>query len=230
MRNLVIFGAGGYCLDVLTIAVQASGVQINVLGIVDDDPTKRNTILAGSRVYSSVEYVPGADNPENDVGFLIAVGNPRKRLAFRKKIEEAHWPLVFKKLKWYTLIHRDVTIFDYVSIGQGTIIASGARIVAGARLGEFCSVNFNGIVGHGTVMEDYATLGPGGVLCGDVLLGEGVEVGAAGVVLPRCQVRKGCIVGAAALVTHTIDSPNTVWVGTPAKMISVTTPFEKEIA
>ena len=57
----------------------------------------------------------------------------------------------------------------------------------GARtaVGRFVHVNRSASVGHDNSLEDFATIGPGGVLAGHVRVGRGAFVGAGAVLAPR---------------------------------------------
>ncbi len=53
---------------------------------------------------------------------------------------------------------------------------------------------------------------------GDILIGEGVRIGAHSILLPGIKVGHGASVGAGSIVTKDIP-PKTVWVGNPARLI-----------
>ena len=53
---------------------------------------------------------------------------------------------------------------------------------------------------------------------GDILIGEGVRIGAHSVLLPGIKVGNGASVGAGSIVTKDIP-PKTVWAGNPARLI-----------
>ncbi|HET8815474.1 MAG TPA: hypothetical protein VFM51_11035 [Solirubrobacterales bacterium] len=103
-------------------------------------------------------------------------------------------------------------------IGEGSIVNAAAVIAGGTTLGRSVHVNRSASIGHHNRVEDYATLGPGCVLAGQVTIGRGSFVGAGAVCAPRVTIGPNAVVGAGAVVVRDVPAGQVV-VGNPAKEI-----------
>lgn len=101
-------------------------------------------------------------------------------------------------------------------VGEGSAINAGAVLGGGAALGRFVHVNRSASVGHHCSIADFATLGPGCVLAGQVTIGAGAFVGAGAVCAPEVVVGANAVVGAGAVVVGDVE-PGAVVVGNPAR-------------
>lgn len=84
------------------------------------------------------------------------------------------------------------------ALGGGAVVMAGARLL-GATLGVHVHVGCNAVVMRAE-LDDYVTVCPGAVVCGDTTVGAGALVGAGAVVADRVQVGDGCRIGAGAVV------------------------------
>lgn len=103
-------------------------------------------------------------------------------------------------------------------VGEGSIVNAAAVIAAGTALGRSVHVNRSASIGHHNVVEDYATLGPGCVLAGQVRIGRGAFVGAGAVCAPMVDVGPNAVVGAGAVVVRDVEAAKVV-AGNPAREI-----------
>jgi acetyltransferase-like isoleucine patch superfamily enzyme len=79
-------------------------------------------------------------------------------------------------------------------------------------------INRSASVGHHCFLDDYASLGPGVTLTGNVWVGNGSCVGAGSVVLPDVRIGDGAIVSAGSVVRRHVR-PGAVVAGNPARVI-----------
>ncbi len=154
--------------------------------------------------------LPAIEKMKED-GFFIAIGNN----SLRKKI---HSQLVEKtNLFPINAIHPTAVIDASVVIAQnGIMIAAGVIINPLAKIGIGVICNTGCIVEHECCIEDFAHIGPGAVLCGNVFIGQQAFVGAGAVIRQGISIGKNVIVGAGAVVIKNVPD-NTTVVGCPAK-------------
>jgi acetyltransferase-like isoleucine patch superfamily enzyme len=83
-------------------------------------------------------------------------------------------------------------------------------------IGEGVLVNRAASIGHHCLVQDYASLGPGATLAGNIHVGAGAVIGAGAVVLPNLRIGEGAIVAAGAVVRGHVR-PGTLVAGHPAR-------------
>ena len=71
-------------------------------------------------------------------------------------------------------------------------------------------------IGHETRIDDYVTINPGANISGRVYIASGASIGTGVQVLQGIEVNKRAVVGAGAVVTHTVP-PNCTAIGVPAR-------------
>lgn len=144
-------------------------------------------------------------------GFFIAVGDN----SLRKKIYDN---LQQKILLPSNAIHPTALIDPSANVfANGVMIAGHVSInpLASIATGAIC--NTGCIIEHECLVGEFAHIGPGAVLCGNVKIGEGSFVGANAVVKQGIVVGKNAIIGAGAVVVKNVPDNVTV-VGVPAKI------------
>jgi sugar O-acyltransferase (sialic acid O-acetyltransferase NeuD family) len=200
------------------ILIGYSGHAFVVYGIF----TAAGKKIAGYCDVAEKEYNPfglqyfGTENSETGLdaikanGYFIAVGDNK----LRKKIYES---LQQKQLTPANAIHPSAVIDASASIAeQGVMIAANATINPLASIGTGAICNTGCIIEHECVVGEFAHIGPGAVLCGNVKIGSCTFVGANAVIKQGITVGKNAMIGAGAVVVK--DVPDGVKViGVPAK-------------
>lgn len=201
MRNACVIGAGGHAKVVIR-TLQEAGYVVDAA--FDDDPHKRNTLIAGVPV---VGPVSDADRTGPRPA-VIAVGNN----AQRRRIAET------LGCRWLTVVHPSATVDATAALGNGVVVFAGVVIQADAVIGDHAIVNSSAVVDHDCVVERFAHVGPAACLTGGVRIGEGAFIGAGAVVVPGKRICGWATVGAGAVVVEDVDAPDTV-VGVPARAL-----------
>ncbi|MBN9632763.1 MAG: acetyltransferase [Actinobacteria bacterium] len=119
--------------------------------------------------------------------------------------------------RYRTIVAAGASVSPSADVGDGSIVAPGAVLTAGVRLGRHVIVNVGASVSHGSALGDYATLGPGARVAGDCRIGAGVFVGIGAVISNGVSVASGVVIGAGAVVIDDIDVAGT-YVGVPARL------------
>ena len=143
-------------------------------------------------------------------GFFIAVGDNAIRNRIYDQLAQQH-------LLPVNAIHSSAVIDSSASIAlHGVMIAAHASINPLAKIGPGVICNTGCIIEHECVVGEFAHIGPGAVLCGNVQVGNGTFVGANSVIKQGITVGKNAMIGAGAVVVKEVAEGATV-VGVPAK-------------
>ena len=165
MIDLIIFGGGSVCLDVINYLKDLSKFErkkINIIGIIDPKKIDKKSIekIYGKKVkhYLNLKNVNFC---KKKIFSIITLGDPEKREKCRMDAKK-------KKLKLFTLIHPTAYVHDSSIIEEGCILAPFSLIGSKSRLKKNCFVNIYASIGHhcsvgkSSVMSPYATINGGG--------------------------------------------------------------------
>ena len=118
VQRVVMVGASGFgreALDTLE-AMIADGASLEVLGVLDDQPSAINLERLEAR---GITYLGTLDDwlatDERDVQFVLGIGNPKVRRMLAEKLESAG-------LSPFTAIHPSANIGSVPSVADGVII------------------------------------------------------------------------------------------------------------
>jgi len=208
LKPLVIVGAGGLGREVawLVADINRQKPEWEFKGFVDDG-VQGNTV-EGYPVLGPVEHL---FNMSPDIWTVVAIANSRVRMKFVRQIQG-------QRRKLATLVHPSVSMSDYVKIGAGSIICSGAIITTNVSLGQAAIINPGCFIGHDTELQDYVSLMPAANLAGEVRVGEGCYFGLNSCVINRTFIGEWSVIGAGATVVDDIPAYS-VAVGVPARVI-----------
>jgi sugar O-acyltransferase (sialic acid O-acetyltransferase NeuD family) len=211
MRDLVIFGAGGFGREVCQVVedINAAEPAWNVLGFLDGNDALHGTTLRDLPILGGPAWL--AEHP--GVVVALAIGFPTSKRAVLRAIADAASDVEFA-----TLVHPTAWVGNHVTVGRGTVILAGAAVSTDIRIGAFNCLNKNCIVGHDAVLGDYSTVSPGASISGYVQLGEGCDIGANSVVVQGYSIGAWSVVGAGAVVAGDLPADVTA-VGIPARVI-----------
>ena len=164
MRELVIVGAGGHGRETLDIVEAINAVKPTwaFAGFVDDGE------IIADRLERRDASLPGTTEilADTDLHYVVGIGSP----AVRAKLDEqlTAWGRIAA-----TLIHPAATVASDNRIGDGVLLAAGARVTTNVTLGRHVHLNVNAVVSHDCVVGDYTTLSPGSLVNGDVQIEPG---------------------------------------------------------
>ncbi|MEP7236250.1 MAG: acetyltransferase [Ferruginibacter sp.] len=143
-------------------------------------------------------------------GFFIAVGDNHLRNKICTNLQE-------KQLTPANAIHPSAVIDASATIAQqGVMIAAHVTINPLALIATGAICNTGCIIEHECVVGEFAHIGPGAVLCGNVKIGNGTFIGANAVIKQGITVGKNAMIGAGAVVVKDVPDDVTV-IGVPAK-------------
>lgn len=203
---MILIGYSGHSY-VINGILNALGIKTT--GYCDSEEKKSNPL---SLRYFGKELSENGLKALTQQDFFIATGNN----SIRRNIFDN---LAIRSLLPVNAIH-PTSIIDYTAnvASHGVMIAANVTINAFAKIGTGAICNTYSIIEHECEIGDFAHVGPGAVLCGNVKVGENSFVGAKSVVREGITIGKNVIIGAGSVVVK--DVPDNVQVvGNPARLL-----------
>ncbi len=219
MKNIVIIGAGGVGKEAALIIDQINNFipTWNVIGFLDDNPKNLGKILNGHRIIGNVELL---NNMNNDIYLVVAIANYKTKKSIVSKLKG--------KFEFATLIHPRVSIHDFMTVGNGTIIYEGAILTTNIKIGEHVIISPKCGIGHDSIVKDYVSLLWNVNISGGDTIEEGVLMGSGSTIIQNLSIGKGSIIGAGCVVVKDIPEYSTA-VGVPARVIKREALYEESI-
>jgi sugar O-acyltransferase (sialic acid O-acetyltransferase NeuD family) len=210
-QSLVIIGCGGFGREVFSIvdALNDNGADWSIAGFADDSPSSdaiAQVLALGSTVLGTVSELSAC---RTRYGAVLAVGAPSARAAIHQRLENA-------PLSYPTLVHPASTLGRLVHLGQGCVVAPGARLSTNIRMGRHVHLDQNVTIGHDTTVGDFARINPQACVSGSVHIGDRALVGANATILQGLAIGADAVVGASACVVRDVEPGSTVK-GVPAR-------------
>lgn len=210
MKDLVIFGTGGFAREVHELVEDINEIRAewNLLGFLDGNSERWGTEVHGLPVLGGPSWLK--DHPE--VHVVVAVGNTavRQRLVHQMR-GTGHQAFA-------TLVHPRALVGRRVTIGTGSIICAGTVITTDIQIGQHVIINLNCTVGHDSRLDAFVTIAPGVNVSGNVYVAPGCDLGTNSTIIQGLSIGHWSILGAGAVVSKDVP-PNVTAVGIPAKPI-----------
>ncbi len=201
---MILIGYSGHGFVVCGI-LTAAGKKIT--GYCDHEEKTYNPF---SLPYFGREDSGAAQDACKQNGFFIAIGDNSIRAKVYQK-------LAAQQLLPANAIHPSAVIDGTAVIAPNAVmIAANATINPLAQIGAGAICNTGSIIEHECVVGDFAHIGPGAVLCGNVKVGSGTFVGAGAVVRQGITIGRNVMIGAGAVVVKDV-ADGTMVVGIPAR-------------
>lgn len=143
--------------------------------------------------------------------YFIGVGHN----GIRRKVQEALISILGQPIN---AIHPTAVVSASVEMKHGVMISANATLNPLVTLGQGVICNTSCSIDHECSIDDFAHVGPGAVLCGNVKIGAGTFVGANAVVKQGVSIGKNVTIGAGTVVIRDIPD-NTIVVGNPQRVL-----------
>lgn len=213
MKDIAIFGVGGFGREVLTLIqdINKAVLTYRIVGFFDDGHQK-GEVINGYPVLGKSEDLNNWSTP---ICVAVSIGLPKIKKIVLDKIHN-------KNVSFPTLIHPSVIIGDpkYVEIGKGCIICAGVIITTNITIKDFVILNLQCTVGHDVVVANYSAFMPACNISGEVSIDEGVYCGTGVKIINQTSIGEYSIIGAGAVVTKPIPGHCTA-VGVPARVVKM---------
>jgi len=189
--KFVIFGAGGMATEVIGY-IESDGHEVAY--VVSDE------VFSNAHFNKRYAVVPA---PLDDrLPGLLCVAEP----AVKRTIVER-----FPQVLWGSFWHSSCYVSPHAIAGRGCIGAPQAILAGDPVLKQFCFLNTNATIGHGSRLGEYATLFPNSEICGDCDVGADCILGIGAYVLPGLTVHAGSKISAGAVVHESTMGPSNLY-------------------
>ena len=115
-----------------------------------------------------------------------------------------------------SLIHKSTIISPCANIGKNVQLLAGSIIGTFASIGDYTIINTGANVDHDCTIGRNCHLAPRAALAGEITVEDNVFIGTNATILPRLRICARSIVGAGAVVTKDV-APGAVVAGNPAR-------------
>jgi len=210
MTKLLLIGAGGHCKVVIDALSRLK--HFKVAGIIDL-PQKSGELISGIPVTGTdrdlgLFYRRGIRHCHISVG---SIGSPALRIKLWKQAAAAGFA-------FSTIISRHAIVSGTCTIGDGSFVAPGAVINAGAKVGSNCIINTAAVIDHDCVIGDFTHVAPGAVLGGGVSVGKFSHIGTGSSLMQYVTIGKKTVIGMGSVVTKSFGDNLTAF-GCPCAVI-----------
>jgi sugar O-acyltransferase (sialic acid O-acetyltransferase NeuD family) len=209
MIPLVILGASGTARDILdwVPSLAAAGHEYRVVGLLDDDPTKRGTVIDDVPVIGRLDDASQWPNCR----YANALGGPR---SYRHRADMlARTALTDDRFQ--TIVHPQAWVSSRAVLGAGCLIYPFAFIGPDVRIGRHVTILSHSSVNHACVIGDHTILAAHTALAGGVMLDDHCYVGMSASIIGDTHIGRGAMIGMGSIVRHDIPADAVVG-GNPA--------------
>ena len=212
MRNIAIYGAGGFGREVACLIgiINKEQHQWNLIGFFDDyweigHKNEYGEVLGG---------IDELNSYPSDIDIVVAFGNPLRVSDTVNKITN---PIV----SFPNIISPDIIFLDKdnISLGKGNIITSGCWISCNVNIGNFNVFNCFVTIGHDAQIGNFNSVMPSVSISGNVSVGDKNLLGVSSVILQKIKIGNNTIIGAGSVILRKTKDGNT-YVGNPAKIVN----------
>jgi sugar O-acyltransferase (sialic acid O-acetyltransferase NeuD family) len=207
-QKLLIIGAGSVG-KFIAYNINQFNQRFEIIGYLDDDIAKQNTVIAGYPVLGTVEKL--LEFTGKDIALVWGIAFP----SIKKKLFNQYKNLNFD---FPNFISNDAWVSEGVTFGKGCIVYPGTTINYETSIEDFVIINMNCSLGHNSTIKSFSSLAPGVNLGGSTRIGSCVELGIGSSTVQGVLIDDNSKVGGQAMVISNVANSDIV-IGVPAKSI-----------
>jgi sugar O-acyltransferase (sialic acid O-acetyltransferase NeuD family) len=213
-RDIIIFGTGGNCIDILdailALAESDTTQKYRVRGFLDDNQDLWGQEIQACRVLGALSTA----RQYPDCWFVNGIGSFRNYWHKSAIIASAG----ILPERFATIVHPRASVSRFASLGPGTVVLQNATINSRAKLGSQVIVLPNAVISHDVVVGDYTCIASGACIAGNVQIGTACYLGASCAVSNGVRMGNFSLAGIGSVVLEDVAEKMVV-VGNPARVL-----------
>lgn len=205
MKNLIIYGAGGFGREVACWVKSLK--ELKFKGFLDDDKNALNGF--GLEEF----YLGNMDSYEfkDDDFVVIAIANSDVKEMLYKKLKA-------KGVKFTNVVHESVIVGDRVRFGEGNIICPYGVISVDVQILDCNIFNLHATIGHDAKIGSFNTFNSHCDITGNTSIKDRNFFGSRVSVLPSAKIGNNNKIAAGSVVYKGIRD-NLIYLGNPARKV-----------
>jgi sugar O-acyltransferase (sialic acid O-acetyltransferase NeuD family) len=215
MINILIFGGGNMCLNIINYLEDISifsKKEFNIIGIVDPKKIeKKNEAKSMKKIKHHFSLKSVKFDRKNTLA-IIAMGDVNQREKCRLEIKK-------KGIELFTLIHPTSYVSSSSKISKGCILAPFSLIGPKSNLEENVIVNFYASIGHHSFVGRSSVISPYATLNGQSHCGRMSLLGTNSVIMLKAKLGNQCKLGPGSILYNRTRDKSTYF-GNPARKIN----------
>lgn len=215
MKKIIILGASGGCLDILSIIESINKTEkkpaLDCIGFLDDNKDLRNKEFFGIPVLGPFSL---AGVYVKDSYFITGIGSPYNYFKREKILENLNIPTS----RYLNIIHPQAIVHHSSKLGKGCVIYQNCTLARETILGDHILCLPNSVINHGSKVGDYSIINSGACISGDVTMGHCNYIGSNATIKQNIHLGDYSQVGMGSVVLKDVESNQCV-VGNPAKYL-----------
>ncbi|MGS2777505.1 acetyltransferase [Robertmurraya sp. GLU-23] len=209
-KRILLVGGGGHCKSVLDSLLELD--EYSEIGIIDvkENVGKEimNTPVIGCDEDLFELFAKGYKHAFVTIG---SIGDPKLRIKIFNLLIEIGFEIP-------NIIDHSATVSRHVKMGNGIYIGKNAVINAGSFIYDGAIINSLALIEHDCVIEEFAHIAPGSILCGEVQIGKETHIGAKSVIKQQIRIGSKTVIGMGSIVLNDIRD-NIIAFGNPCKEV-----------
>lgn len=209
MKKIIIFGSGNHSKAILAEIIKNKN-SFKMIGFYDENKKKNEEIIKiKSKVYKNI--YKSIDINSKSLHGIIGIGDNNLRKQIFKRTYNIN-----KNFKWATVISTNSIINSQVRVGKGTFIGSNCFVNINSKIGDHCIINSSSSLDHDNQIHNFASIGPGTISGGNVIIGESTHIGIGTVIRNNINIGRNILVGGGSYVNKDLKS-HSLYYGVPVK-------------
>ena len=194
-KRIVIVGASGHGLVALEAAV-AQGYE--VAGFLDSFKPEGLEVL-GYKVLGRPDNLPALMQEHRFTAGFLAISNNMIRSAVAANVRA-----IAPEFKFVTVVHPTAWVSPSATLGEGTLVLTGAIVHAMCNVGVHSIINTKASLDHESTVGAFASLLPGVTTGGSVTIGDFSCICAGTTISHNVKIGRHTVVGAGSVILKDI--------------------------
>lgn len=210
MNKVFCFGMSGGCLDAFYLYKEIYKNTREVFFLSNQHSV--GDVLFDHIVSGPFEFINNSKIKGTE--FIYQCGSSDNHISRNVWFDKA----IMNGMRPITLISSLAYVHESVSVGEGTIIYPGAKIMANVNIGKNCIILPNAVISHDSIIGDFTIINSSCVINGNVKIGKNCYIGSSTSVKENVRILSKSTIGMCSLILDSIDKKG-LYFGSPAKFI-----------